>query len=407
MTTASEPNPNLNPIVIVGSGLAGYSLVRELRKHNADAAILLVTADDGTSYSKPMLSNGFGKGKDADGLAQADYRSMAEQFNLHLLPHTRVTALNPQARQIQLGSRLDSRLDSHWQSYSKLVLAWGAEVVPLLHLAGSGSDAVYSINDLGDYRAFRAALTGAERVAIMGAGLIGCEFANDLRLGGYQVEVVAPSATVMPTLMPEPAARAVQNELEALGVIFHLGTQVDRIEQVPAGGDGGVTLALANGQQLQTDVVISAVGLRPRTELAQQAGLVVNRGIVVNRALETSAPDVYALGDCAEVDGQLLLYVMPLMASARALAKTLAGERSEVLYPAMPVMVKTPCCPAAVNPPPLGAEGQWQVEQDGTHVKALFNNPDGALLGFALTGRFAMEKQALSRQLPGLHSAVS
>lgn len=190
-------------------------------------------------------------------------------------------------------------------------------------------------------------------------------------------------------------------------MIFHLGTQVDRIEQVPAGTDGGVTLALANGRQLQADVVISAVGLRPRTELAQQAGLAVNRGIVVNRALETSAPDVYALGDCAEVDGQLLLYVMPLMASARALAKTLSGELSEVLYPAMPVMIKTPCCPAAVNPPPVGAEGHWQVEQDGNHVKALFNSPEGALLGFALTGRFAMEKQALSRQLPALHNAVS
>ena len=398
MTTASE----CNPIVIVGSGLAGYSLVRELRKHDADAPILLVTADDGTSYSKPMLSNGFGKGKDANGLAQADHQAMTEQFNLQLLPHTRVTAVNPQAHQIQLGSCSDSR----WQSYSKLVLAWGAEVVPL-RLAGSGSDAVYSINDLEDYRAFRAALTGAERVAIMGAGLIGCEFANDLRLGGYQVEVIAPSATVMPALMPEPAARAVQNELEALGVIFHLGTQVDRIEQTPAGTDGGVTLALASGQQLQANVVVSAVGLRPRTELAQQAGLAVNRGIVVNRALETSALDVYALGDCAEVDGQLLLYVMPLMASARALAKTLAGERSEVLYPAMPVMVKTPCCPVAVNPPPVGVEGQWQVEQDGNHVKALFNNPEGALLGFALTGRFVMEKQALSRQLPALHHAVS
>jgi len=402
MTTASERNP----IIIVGSGLAGYSLVRELRKHNADAPILLVTADDGTSYSKPMLSTGFGKGKDADGLAQADHQSMADQFNLRLLPHTRVTALNPQAHQIQLGSLLDSHSESQWQSYSKLVLAWGAEVIPL-HLAGSGSNAVYSINDLDDYRAFRAALTGAERVAIMGAGLIGCEFANDLRLGGYQVEVIAPSATVMPTLMPEQAARALQNELEALGVIFHLGTQVDRIEQVPAGTDGGVTLALANGRQLQADVVISAVGLRPRTELAQQAGLAVNRGIVVNRALETSAPDVYALGDCAEVDGQLLLYVMPLMASARALAKTLSGELSEVLYPSMPVMIKTPCCPAAVNPPPAGAKGKWQVEQDGNHVKALFNSADGALLGFALTGRFAMEKQALSRQLPALHSAVS
>lgn len=398
MTTASERNP----IVIVGTGLAGYSLVRELRKHNAEVPILLVTADDGTSYSKPMLSNGFGKGKDANGLAQASHQSMAEQFNVELLPHTRVTALNPEAHQVQL----DSGSESHWHTYSKLVLAWGAEVITL-NLAGSGSGAVYSINDLDDYRVVRAALTGVKRVAIMGAGLIGCEFANDLLLGGYQVEVIAPSATVMPTLMPEQAAGAVQHELEALGVIFHLGTHVDRIEQASEGAGDGVTLMLANGQQLQADVVISAVGLRPRTELAKQGGMLINRGIVVNRALETSAPDVYALGDCAEVDGQLLMYVMPLMACARALAKTLNGERSEVLYPAMPVMVKTPCCPAAVSPPPVDAAGQWQVEQDGQHVKALFIDANGAVSGFALTGRFTMEKQALSRQLPALHGVVS
>jgi rubredoxin-NAD+ reductase len=233
----------------------------------------------------------------------------------------------------------------------------------------------------------------------MGAGLIGCEFANDLRNGDYEVEVIAPSEVVMPGLLPEVAANAVQQELEALGVRFHLGTVVDRIDRK---GDG-VSLTLANGKVIEADLVLSAVGLRPRTELANAAGLATERGIVVNRALETSAPDVYALGDCAEVDGHVLLYVLPLMACARALAKTLTGERTEVSYGTMPVMIKTPCCPTAVCPPPSGATGDWEVEQDGTHVKALFKAPDGATLGFAVTGRFAVEKQTLSREVPPIH----
>ncbi|WP_138435925.1 NAD(P)/FAD-dependent oxidoreductase [Marinobacter shengliensis] len=377
-------------IVIVGTGLSGYSLVREFRKLDKDTPIVMVTADDGVSYSKPMLSTGFTKDKDAQGLAQADTEAMAEQLGVEVRTYTTVTGIDTGKHELILG---DERL-----GYSKLVLAWGADVIRL-GLAGNGLDRVYSINDLLDYRAFRKALEGGKRVAIMGAGLIGCEFANDLRNGGYEVDVIAPDATVMPSLLPEPAAEAVRHELTELGVRFHLGTVVERVDE----DGGGVRLTLGNGETLQADLVISAVGLRPRTELAKAAGLDTGRGIQVNRALETSAEDVYALGDCAEVDGQVLLYVLPLMACARALAKTLTGERTEVRYGTMPIMVKTPCCPTAVCPPPIGAEGNWQIEQEASDVKALFKSPAGETLGFAVTGRFAVEKQALAREVPPLH----
>lgn len=379
------------PIVIVGTGLSGYSLAREIRKLDKEVPVLMLTADDGVSYSKPMLSTGFTKGKDAEGLAQGSTEAMAEQLNLEIRTFATVTGIDTDAHELHLG---DERV-----RYSKLILAWGADVIRL-DLAGDGQEHVFSINDLMDYRAFRKALGQGRRIAIMGAGLIGCEFANDLRNGDYEVEVIAPSEVVMPGLLPEVAANAVQQELEALGVRFHLGTVVDRIDRK---GDG-VSLTLANGEVIEADLVLSAVGLRPRTELANAAGLATERGIVVNRALETSAPDVYALGDCAEVDGHVLLYVLPLMACARALAKTLTGERTEVSYGTMPVMIKTPCCPTAVCPPPSGAEGDWEVEQEGTHVKALFKAPDGATLGFAVTGRFAVEKQTLSREVPPIHS---
>src|SRR6056297_118831 len=378
------------PIIIVGTGLSGYSLAREIRKQDKETPVLMVTADDGVSYSKPMLSTGFTKGKDADGLAQGATDAMAEQLNVRIRTFATVTGIDAGAHELILG---DERL-----AFSKLVLAWGADVIRLA-LDGDGLEHVFSINDLMDYRAFREALGEGKRVAIMGAGLIGCEFANDLRNGGYEVDVIAPSEGVMPGLLPEAAAHAVQQELQNLGVGFHLGTVVDRVDRK---GDG-VSLALANGETLDADLVLSAVGLRPRTELARSAGLETARGIVVNRALETSAPDVYALGDCAEVDGHVLLYVLPLMACARALAKTLIAERTEVSYGAMPVMIKTPCCPTAVCPPPSNAEGTWDIEQDGTSVKALFKSPEGDVLGFAVTGSFAMEKQALSREVPPIH----
>ena len=378
------------PIVIVGTGLSGYSLAKEIRKQDKDTPIVMVTADDGYSYSKPMLSTGFTKGKEADELAQASAEAMVEQLNLQLRTYTTVTGIDPDAHELVLG---DERL-----GYSKLVLAWGADVIRL-SIAGDGHERVFSINDLMDYRAFRKALKGKKRVAIMGAGLIGCEFANDLRNGDVDVDVIAPSDALMPGLLPPAAAAAVRDGLEGLGVRFHLETVVEHI----ANSGEGVRLTLANGEELDSDLVISAVGLRPRTELAAAAGLETQRGIVVNRALETSMPDVYALGDCAEVDGHVLLYVLPLMACARALAKTLVSERTEVKYGTMPVMVKTPCCPTAVCPPPANASGNWEVDADGQDVRALFKSESGEVLGFAVTGGYAMEKQALSKEVPPIH----
>ena len=378
------------PIVVVGTGLAGYSLVKELRKLDKDTPILMITADDGHNYSKPMLSTGFTKDKSADELSMADAGAMAEQLNIDIRTFTTVTAIKPDQHLLEIG---DEQL-----SYSKLVLAWGADVIRL-SIPGDGQSHVYSINDLMDYRAFRKALGNGKRVAIMGAGLIGCEFANDLRNGGYDVDVIAPSDAVMPGLLPPQAAAAVRDGLAAEGVRFHLETVVETIAQQAQ----GVRLTLANGEQFDADLVVSAVGLRPRTELAKAAGLACQRGIVVDRLLQTSAADIYALGDCAEVDGHVLLYVLPLMACARALAKTLIGDPVQVSYGTMPVMVKTPSCPTAVCPPPAGVEGEWIEEREGNNVRALFKDASGQLQGFAVTGDYAVEKQALAKQVPPLH----
>lgn len=377
------------PVVIVGTGLAGYNLAREFRKLDGDTPLLLITADDGRSYSKPMLSTGFAKNKDADGLSMAEPGAMAEQLKAEVRTHTRISGIDPGHKRLWIGEEQ--------VAYRDLILAWGAQTVQV-PVEGDAGEAIFPINDLEDYARFRAAAAGKQRVLILGAGLIGCEFANDMSLGGFQVELVAPCEQVMPTLLHPAAAAAVQAGLEGLGVRFHLGPVLTRLQRVA----GGLEAHLSDGAVIACDLVVSAVGLRPRIDLAAAAGLQVNRGVVVDRQLRTSHANIYALGDCAEVDGLNLLYVMPLMSCARALAQTLAGNPTAVAYGPMPVTVKTPACPLVVSPPPHGREGSWQVEGQGLDLKVLCHDPEGNLLGYALTGTAVMEKLALNRQLPAL-----
>ena len=377
------------PVVIVGTGLAGYNLAREFRKLDSETPLLLITADDGRSYSKPMLSTGFGKNKEADGLSMATPQAMAEQLKAQVRTHTRISGIDPGHKQLWIGEEA--------VPYRDLVLAWGAQTVQV-PVEGDAQGAIFPINDLEDYARFREAAAGKHRVLILGAGLIGCEFANDLIAGGYEVDLVAPCEQVMPTLLPAAAAAAVQAGLESLGARFHLGPVLTRLQRT----DAGLDAHLSDGSVVPCDVVVSAIGLRPRIDMAAAAGIKVNRGIEVDRQLQTSHPNIYALGDCAEVDGLNLLYVMPLMTCARALAQTLAGNPTTVSYGAMPITVKTPVCPLVVSPVPRGCDGVWTVEGQGADIKALCRDADGKLLGYALTGEAVREKLALNKELPAL-----
>ena len=381
------------PVVILGTGLAGYGLAREFRKHDSETPLILITSDDGRSYSKPMLSTGYTKNTTTDDLAQLDAGSMGKLLKASVWTMTRVNQIDTAAQHIKVG---DSETVIH---YGKLVLAIGADVIQP-PIEGDAIDKVYSVNDLLDYDDFRTAVkkNDVKKLCIIGGGLIGCEFTNDLINGGFEVEAVDPLAYCLPTLLPEAAGKAVQSALESKGAKFHFGPLVTAVNN----SDKGVKVSLNNGEIIHADMVVSAVGVRPRTELAKASGIETNRGIITNRLLETSAANVYALGDCAEVAGHVLVYVAPLMAAARALGKTLAGEPTEVSYPAMPVTIKTPACPVVVAPPAIDAIGDWAIEADGNNVKAEFRDSNGNLLGFALTGDATREKMALQKELPAI-----
>jgi rubredoxin-NAD+ reductase len=374
-------------IVIIGSGLAGYTVIREIRKLDKTIPITLVSREPGYFYSKPMLSTALASNKTADQLVSSSVDGMATQLEITILEEAHVSAINTAEQTIETSK---GKL-----SYGKLVLGLGADQIRL-PLQGNAANEVMTVNNLEEYSQFRQAIEGKKRIAILGAGLIGCEFANDLVLGSYEVDVIDLAPQALGRLLPEAAAQALQSKLSEAGVRWHFATTIQSINRQ---GES-LEIVLANGSVITSDVFLSAVGLRPRLALAKAAGIITELGIQVNRQLETSAKNVYAIGDCAEVEGLVLPYVMPIMQAARALVPNLLGQEIMLNYPAMPVMVKTPALPTIVSPPAKGASGEWKINPIEGGMEARFESSDGTLLGFALLGSATAQRGALTKELP-------
>ena len=380
------------PIVIAGSGLAGYTTARELRKLDRDTPLVILSRDAAGLYSKPMLSNALSAHKTAATLVMKSAEKMAADLGATIRPHVTLAAIHSARQVVELG-------DGEEIAWRDLVLALGADPIRL-PIAGDAVDDILSVNDLDDFSRFAERLDGAKRVVVLGAGLISCEFANDLLARNITPIVLDIASWPLCRLLPQAAGNWFRQRLEAAGVSFRMGVSAASV----ARHAGGYRITLGDGTTLDADLVLSAVGLRPRTALAAAAGLATDRGIRVDRRLASSAPHIHAVGDCAEVEGLVLPYVMPIMHQARARAATLAGTPTPVGYPAMPVVVKTPACPTVVCPPPADASGQWQVlaTDEGEGLEARFVDADENLLGFALLGAATARKQLLAAQTPTL-----
>lgn len=387
----------MHPIVIIGSGMAGYAVAREFRKLNPELELIMICADDAINYAKPTLSNALVGNKTPEQIPLGDAEKMSAQLNMQIINKSWVKSIDAAKHELTI----ESQNGTQTQLYSKLVLAVGANPIRLA-ISGDGSEDIHVVNNLDHYKAFRKQLAAREdkRVVILGAGLIGCEFANDLQNTGAKVSVVDLAPQPLGRLLPSHVAAKFQSNLEETGIQFVLGTTVEKVSRIE---NGDYQVSLANGQSLVADVVLSAIGLQPEINLAKQAGIHTSRGVLTNKGLETNLADIYAVGDCAEVNGTLLPYVMPIMQQARALAKTLNGEHTAVHYPAMPVAVKTPAAPLTVLPAPIDVETQWETEEleDGMIARAI--DQDGVLRGFVLLGATAgKQRLTLTKQVPDL-----
>lgn len=227
-----------HPLIIIGAGLAGWTTAREFRKLDTTTPVVVISADRGDFYAKPSLSNAFAQGRAPAQLVSTAAVKMVETLNVTLHANTRVDAINPQTRTITTSKGEFS--------YSQLVLATGAQPIRV-PVAGDAADQVQSINSLDDFSEFHARLTGVSRyengsgpqptthnkkhVLIMGAGLIGCEFANDLAASGYRVTVVDPSTGPIAALLPAEASAQLRKALAALGVTWHFGATVKSLNR--------------------------------------------------------------------------------------------------------------------------------------------------------------------------------
>ena len=386
-----SPHPDA-PLVVIGAGLAGWTTVRELRKLDATRPITLITADSGDFYAKPTLSNALAQQRTPEQLVTTPAATLAQTLGVTLLAHTRVERVDTTHFTVSFtGHDVPTTLP-----YRALVLATGAQAIRV-PLQGDAVSQVLSVNSLQDYSVFHARLTGVSSsennskpkrpsILIMGAGLIGCEFANDLASAGYRVRVVDPAARALAALLPEDTSAQLQTALQDLGIRFDLGQTVIAVNRSESPSGAALRVTLSGGESVDADVVLSAIGLHADTALAQAAGIACERGIVVDAQLQTSAPGVYALGDSAQYQAagkRTLPYVMPIMNAARALAATLAGQPTEVKFPLMPVAVKTPALPLTIAPPLPGTSGGWQASDAGEWH---WRDDASTLRGFTLAG---------------------
>lgn len=384
------------PVVIVGSGLAGWTVARELRKLDAAVPIVLVTANAGHFYAKPTLSNALALGRSPAQIVTTSAEQMAAASGVTLLANTAVTSIDAAARTVSLS-------DGQTLAWRDLVLANGAQPI-VLPMAGDAAQQVLRINHLEDYARFHAALgQSPKRVLVIGAGLIGCEFANDLVGGGHRVHVVDPSPRPLASLLPAEAGDALQEALAAAGVTWHFGTSVTAVDHrsgqsTDSGTDAShLQATLADGQTVDADLVLSAVGLRADVRLAQAAGADCGRGVVVNERLGTSLPGVWALGDNAQYPGgRILPFVMPIMAAAKVLAANLAGQTAVLAFSVMPVAVKTPAFPVLAVPPAPGVVGHWQ---NAGGARWDYRDAASALRGFVLAAEQRSQRAALIASL--------
>lgn len=379
----------MDPIVIIGAGMGAYSLAREFRKLDKTTPLMLVASDAGDAYAKPMLSNAFVLGKAPAQLVSNSAEHMAAQLDAQILAHTEVLSIDTPGRTIDTSK---GRF-----AWSSLVLALGAHPIRL-PLGGDAADEVLSVNNLSDYAAMRARLDaiGANaRVTILGAGLIGCEFADDLAVAGHRVTLVDPNPRLLAALAAPALSDGLALAWSESPITLALGTTAASVARIGA----ALQVTLADGRVIDADVVLSAVGLRPSVALAQAAGIDVRRGIVVDAHGRTSAPGVYALGDCAEYvtagGSAVMPYVAPMLAAARAIAATLAGTPTPIGHKAEAVIVKTPSYRLALAPPPAGSVGTWRHETDAERTVARFVDENGVLRGFGMSSPSPALRQKL------------
>jgi NADPH-dependent 2,4-dienoyl-CoA reductase/sulfur reductase-like enzyme len=270
-------------IVIAGGGAAGFAAAEMLRRMGHQGDIIMVSDDAAAPVDRPNLSKDYLAGAAPEEWVPLRGDDWYAENGIDLRLGTKIGAVRPREHEVLLA-------DGSTIAYDRLLLATGAEPIRLAVPGAAPSD-VLTLRSLADCRAIIARAGAARRVLVIGASFIGLEVAASLRTRGLEVHVVAPEARPLERVMGPQLGDVIRALHEEKGVHFHLENTVTGFEAGRA--------TLKDGTVLQADFAVAGVGVRPRTQLAESAGLALDKGVLVNRQLETSAPGIYAAGDIA------------------------------------------------------------------------------------------------------------
>jgi NADPH-dependent 2,4-dienoyl-CoA reductase/sulfur reductase-like enzyme/nitrite reductase/ring-hydroxylating ferredoxin subunit len=284
MTIASSGSPKRPAsVVIIGAGAAGFAAADMLRREGYDKPVTMISADEAAPYDRPNLSKDYLAGTAPDEWIPLRPPAYYRDQRLDLLLNSRVSSLDVQQKRVHLDNGKS-------YEYGALLLATGATPVTLA-LPGASDSQVYYLRSFADSRTLAQKAASAKQVVIVGASFIGLETAASLRSRGIAVHIVAPDQQPLARVMGSEVGRFIRTLHEAQGVVFHLEQTVARVD--------GSKVTLSGGAILNADLLVLGVGVRPSLALAEQAGLKVDRGVVVDEYLQSSAPGVFAAGDIA------------------------------------------------------------------------------------------------------------
>ncbi len=341
------------PLIIIGSGSAGYTLATFWRKLEPSQPLIIFTENNGDFYHKPMLSTIFSKQKTLSDLVSKTSKEMASSLNAIIHTHCKVHQIDSDQKILHT--------DEGEFEYDQCVLATGSipkEIPNACKLS-------FQINSLDDYSDFLPSLNQHETVQIVGAGLIGCELTHDLLHHGKKIMLISNTQWPLAELVPDPIGRALHDYFIERGVQYVY-------EQQP---------------QFNNDLLtIFAVGLQHDTSAFKQFEQ-SPMGFHTNALGQTNIQDIYAIGDCAHLMGMTLRYISPIRISAQAIAKTLTGTPTPIQLNAIPVTVKTHEYPIVSCKHPT-ITGQWKEETSNEPgIIMMQYNEDGEKIGFSLSDK--------------------
>ncbi|HZK43114.1 MAG TPA: FAD-dependent oxidoreductase [Syntrophomonadaceae bacterium] len=320
-------NDSNNEYVIIGGGIAALSAAENIRQRDTTGIIKMITEEAYRPYYRTMLSELLSKEfSDAKLYVRSD--SWYKENNIDLITNCKITNIDTKAKKLVAE-------DSKEFSYDKLIIATGARsnIPPI---PGADKQAVYSLRDLADALEIKARFKDIKKALVIGGGVLGLEAVWGMVKQGIEVTVVEFSDRIMPRQLDATFSQKLQDLMAAKGVKLHLGVATDEII-----GDSSATgVKLSDGTIIETDLVLLSTGIKPNVELADEAGLVIKQGIIVDEKMRTNISDVFAIGDVAQF-GERVIGLWPVsMEMGKIVASTVTGDWLEYKQPVLSTLLK-------------------------------------------------------------------